>query len=78
MLMEAMLVCKFEVASGTDEALKTKAAGLKAMMTTLESVLANAMLQLWMVDVVKVEDEGLKDQGEKSTAEHPIGGYKEM
>ena len=48
------------------------------MMSTLESVLANAMLQLWVVDMVKVEDEGLKDQGEKSTAEHPIGGYKEM
>ena len=79
----AMLVCKFEVASRTDEALKIKGAGLKAMMSTLESVLANAMLHLSEVDMVKVGDEGLKDQGGKiealvRTAEHHIGGYKEM
>ena len=77
-----MLVCKFEVAGRTDEALKAKAAGWKAMMGTLKNVLANAMLYLSEVDMVKVGDEGLKDQGEKiealvRTAEHHIGGYKE-
>ena len=41
------------------------------------------MLHVSEMDMVKVGDEGLKGQGEKMealvrTAEHHIGGYKEM
>jgi diadenosine tetraphosphate (Ap4A) HIT family hydrolase len=50
-----MLVCKFGVAGRADKALKATAAGLKAMVSTLENVLANAMLQLSEMDTVKVE-----------------------